>query len=64
MVKKLDGTFYFSNSSLVFWVTQKDKKVLEAIAQFLKNIPLSPHKILLNLINLIVLLKTIQILLN
>ena len=37
-----DGTFYFSNSSVVFGVTQRDKKILEAIAYFLQNIPLSP----------------------
>lgn len=38
-----DGTFYFSNSSVVFGITQKDKKILEAIAYFLHhNVPLSP----------------------
>lgn len=38
-----DGTFYFSNSSVVFGITQKDKKILEAIAYFLQhNVPLSP----------------------
>ena len=29
-----DGTFYFSNSSVVFGITQKDQKILEAIAYF------------------------------
>jgi len=37
-----DGTFYFSNSSVVFGITQKDKKILEKISYFLQNIPLSP----------------------
>ena len=38
-----DGTFYFSNSSVVFGITQKDKKILEAISYFLQNnVPLSP----------------------
>ena len=37
-----DGTFYFSNSSVVFGITQKDRKILEAICNFLQNIPLSP----------------------
>ena len=37
-----DGTFNFSNSSVAFGITQKDKQVLEAIAQFLENIPLLP----------------------
>ena len=37
-----DGTFYFSNSNVVFGITQKDKKILEAIADFIQNIPLSP----------------------
>ena len=37
-----DGTFYFSNSAVVFGITQKDVKILEAIAGFLQNIPLSP----------------------
>lgn len=29
-----DGTFYFSNSTAVFGITQKDKQVLEAISIF------------------------------
>ena len=37
-----DGTFYFSHSSVVFGITQKDKKILEAIQKFLENIPLLP----------------------
>ncbi len=37
-----DGSFYFSNSTAVFGLTQKDKKILEAISLFLQNIPLSP----------------------
>jgi len=37
-----DGTFYFSNSSVVFGITQKDKKILEKISYFLQNIPLLP----------------------
>lgn len=37
-----DGTFYFSNSTAVFGITQKDKKILEAISIFLKNIKLLP----------------------
>ena len=37
-----DGTFYFSNSTAVFGITQKDRQVLEAISTFLQNIPLSP----------------------
>nr|YP_010044433.1 hypothetical protein J6656_mgp32 [Trametes coccinea]QPF23674.1 hypothetical protein [Trametes coccinea] len=37
-----DGTFYFSNSSLVFGITQKDKKILEAIKTFIRNITLLP----------------------
>jgi len=37
-----DGTFYFSHSTAVFGITQKDKQVLEAISVFLKNIKLSP----------------------
>ena len=37
-----DGTFHFSNSTVVFGITQKDKKILEAISLFLHNIPLSP----------------------
>jgi hypothetical protein len=37
-----DGTFHFSYSSVVFGITQKDKKILEAISDFLQNIPLSP----------------------
>jgi hypothetical protein len=37
-----DGTFHFSNNSAIFGITQKDKKILEAISDFLKNIPLSP----------------------
>jgi len=36
------GTFHFSNSTVVFGITQKDKKILEAISLFLHNIPLSP----------------------
>jgi len=36
------GTFYFSNSSLVFGITQKDKQILEVLSYFLENIPLSP----------------------
>nr|YP_007374959.1 hypothetical protein PRA_mt0174 [Phlebia radiata]CCE89240.1 hypothetical protein PRA_mt0174 [Phlebia radiata] len=36
-----DGTFYFSNSSVVFGITQKDNKILEAIADFIQNIPLA-----------------------
>ena len=32
-----DGTFYFSNSSVVFGITQKDRKILEAICNFLQN---------------------------
>lgn len=37
-----DGTFHFSYSNVVFGITQKDLKILEAIADFLQNIPLSP----------------------
>ena len=37
-----DGSFYFTNSKAVFSITQKDKKVLEAIATFLQNIKISP----------------------
>lgn len=37
-----DGSFYFSNSSAALGITQKDGKILEAISQFLQNIPLSP----------------------
>lgn len=38
-----DGTFYFSNSSVVFGITQKDKEILEKIAYFIEhNVPLSP----------------------
>lgn len=37
-----DGTFYFSNNTSVFGITQKDIKILEAISVFLENIPLSP----------------------
>ena len=37
-----DGTFYFSHSGVVFGITQKDKKILEAIQTFLRNIPLLP----------------------
>ena len=33
-----DGSFYFTNSKAVFSITQKEKKVLEAIATFLQNI--------------------------
>lgn len=29
-----DGTFYFSNSTAVFGITQKNKKILEAISIF------------------------------
>lgn len=36
-----DGTFYFSNSSVVFGITQKDKKILEEISNFIQTIPLS-----------------------
>lgn len=36
-----DGTFYFSNFSVGFGITQKDKKILEVIASFLQKIPLS-----------------------
>ena len=37
-----DGSFYFTNSKAVFSITQKDKKVLEAIATFLQNIKICP----------------------
>ncbi len=37
-----DGTFHFSNSSVVFGITQKDKKILEAIADFIQTLPLTP----------------------
>ena len=37
-----DGTFYFSNSSLVFGIQKKDIKILEAIKTFIRNIPLNP----------------------
>ena len=37
-----DGSFYFSNSSAALSITQKDRKILEAISYFLQNIPLSP----------------------
>ena len=37
-----DGTFYFSNSTAVFGITQKDKQVLEAISCFLKKVKLLP----------------------
>jgi LAGLIDADG endonuclease len=40
-----EGTFYFSNSTAVFGITQKDKQVLEAISLYLENIKiLSPYK--------------------
>jgi len=40
-----DGTFYFTNSTAAFGITQKDKKVLEAISIFLTNLNLnSPYK--------------------
>ena len=42
LLKLGDGTFYFSKSSLWFGITQKDKKILEAIQTFLRNIPLLP----------------------
>jgi LAGLIDADG endonuclease len=37
-----DGSFYFSNTSVVLAITQKDNKILEEIAIFIKNIPLAP----------------------
>jgi len=37
-----DGSFYFSNSVAGFSITQKDRKILEAISYFLQNIPLTP----------------------
>nr|QKQ12919.1 cytochrome b [Sparassis crispa] len=37
-----DGSFNFSNSNVVFGITQKDKKILEEISYFLQNVPLSP----------------------
>ncbi len=37
-----DGTFYFSNSTAVFGITQKDNKILEAISNYLHNIPHLP----------------------
>ena len=37
-----DGTFYFSNSSVVLGISQKDKQILESISDFLNNIPISP----------------------
>nr|QVG61570.1 hypothetical protein [Rhizoctonia sp.] len=37
-----DGSFFFTNSSVCFGITQKDRKILEAISYFLQNIPLSP----------------------
>ena len=42
LLKLGDGTFYFSKSSLWFGITQKDKKILEAIKTFIRNIPLNP----------------------
>lgn len=61
-----DGTFHFSNPSIVFGITQKDKKILESIAYFLQhNVPLSPpypNLIIPNKPNCII--KTIQMLSN
>lgn len=37
-----DGSFWFSNSNVCFGITQKNRKILEAISYFLQNIPLSP----------------------
>jgi hypothetical protein len=37
-----DGTFYFSHTTAVFGITQKDKKILEMISNFLENIKLLP----------------------
>jgi hypothetical protein len=37
-----DGTFYFNNSTAVFGITQKNKKILNAISIYLKNIKLLP----------------------
>lgn len=33
-----DGSFYISNNRAIFFITQKDRKVLEAISIFCKNI--------------------------
>jgi LAGLIDADG endonuclease len=37
-----DGTFFSSNNTVVFSIKQKNKAILEEIAIFLQNIPLSP----------------------
>jgi LAGLIDADG endonuclease/Cytochrome b/b6/petB len=37
-----DGTFHFSNTSAIFGISQKDKKILEVISNFIENINLSP----------------------
>jgi len=37
-----DGTFHFTNTSAIFGISQKDKKILEFISKFIENINLSP----------------------
>jgi hypothetical protein len=37
-----DGTFYFSNSTVVFGITQKDRQILDVISEYLQNLPLLP----------------------
>lgn len=37
-----DGSFLFTNGNAVLSLTQKDKRILEVIRDYLKNIPLSP----------------------
>lgn len=55
-----DGTFYFSNNSAVFGITQKDKKILELIAIFINNMkrplldPLLENTLIINKPNSII----------
>ena len=37
-----DGSFFFTNGNAVFSLTQKDKRILEVIRDYLENIPLNP----------------------
>ena len=40
-----DGTFYLSNNTVVFGITQKSKEVLLLISQFIQNLPIiTPYK--------------------
>ena len=36
------GSFYISNSSVVFGITQKDRKILDTISEFIQDLPLLP----------------------